>query len=332
MPQVRRLGSSLGLEPVKRSVIPALLGGAILGAVWLSSEGRTELGHAGLGRARLSPAQKRAVAARRLVPVTEARKRIRKRGRAIGTELPEHVRPYAEFLVRSSAREPTPRDIAKAFLITRASVRRQSRPAETVCRYWPELGPLRGDMRPEDAMSRLLFSKWGKRFLDAAQRGRYDHQIAHQVAQRMGCFGMGLELVDDMRTATELARRSDEVVGKLRGSSPEEWISYVEKSVPGVSAAKAGFFASLLGRGDLPTFDARELNLWHYRRQREPDAADVLALRDRLTLWRMRLEPRYEPFRQHLIHHTLWDAYGEQSSETTHEDMIRAMEFAGTRR
>jgi NADH-quinone oxidoreductase subunit K len=97
------------------------------------------------------------------------------------------------------------------------------------------------------------------------------------------------------------------------------------------AAAAAGFIAALLGRGDVPTFDARELDLWKETPSEKADAADVLAYRDAIRQFPMKLEPQHEPFREHLVHHALWDAYPEKKPQTrtTHGSVIRAMQFAG---
>jgi hypothetical protein len=41
---------------------------------------------------------------------------------------------------------------------------------------------------------------------------------------------------------------------------PDDYRDYAEQ-LKGIAAAKSGFVGSLLGRGDLPTFDARQIYL-----------------------------------------------------------------------
>lgn len=271
-----------------------------------------------------------------MITAGEATKRIRKKhGRKVlQKELPFYIRPYANFMAGSSKRPPSRREIVKAYVVTLSSIQRQATAYNQLCRYYPEFAPLRrspknqSTVRPEDAMSVLLFSKWGKKYLDAAERGRFDSNAARAMVERMGCYGKGPTLMSDLKNAVELGQRDGDVRAALKAPAPE-WIEYVKREIKGISAAKAGFYASLLGRGDVPTYDARELDLWQKKRGREPDTQDVLVLKERIRNVRMKLDPEHAPFREHLVHHVLWDAYGTKPTKTTHGAIIRAMQFAG---
>jgi hypothetical protein len=283
-----------------------------------------------------------------LVSVPEAKKRIERRSKKHGVPpldtLPDHIRPFADYMVRMSSRPLTPRDIVKAYVITRSSVQRQAAYHGTVCRLYPELFDVAkaystDKIRPEDVMSHLLFTDAGKRYLDRASHGEWNYETAKaafEVTSRTKCFGFSRDLLSDMKTGSSLARRSEVISRALRTLPPEDWVRFVQREIPGVSAAKAGFFASLLGRGDVPTFDARELKLWRRDRESEVDVkpVDVMALRSRIRRWRMELDPKHEPFRQHLVHHALWDAYPGSGppTKTTHAEVTRAVELAGARR
>jgi hypothetical protein len=298
----------------------------------------------GLGKVKL-PSD----ATRELVSAAQAMKRIEKRagGPVPLNVLPAHIRPYAEFMERSATRKPSARDIVKAYVITRSSVQRQAANVPTVCRYSPEISRLvremeisgKGKIRPEDVMSRLLLSTEGKEFLDLVSKGQWGFEpakAAFTLSSQTKCFGFSYDLLLDMRAAAKLAAKSEEIGTALRTLPPEAWVKYVQKNIPGVSGAKAGFIAALLGRGDVPTFDARELKLWRKDQKSGIDVkpVDVMALRKKISSWKMDLEPRHEPFRQHLVHHALWDAYPEsgKGTETTHSEVVRAMELAGARR
>lgn len=314
------------------------------GAFFLARSGRKG-GVAGLGRVKL-PSD----ATRELVSASQARKRIEKRaGGPVPLDvLPAHIRPYAEFMERASTRKPTAREIVKAYVITRSSVQRQALKVPTVCRASYEVSRLvremeiegKGKIRPEDVMSRLLLSKEGKHFLDLASKGEWGSEPARaalELSLQTRCFGFAYDLLIDMREAAKLAKKSDEIGTALRTLPPEAWVKYVQKNIPGVSGAKAGFIAALLGRGDVPTFDARELKLWRKDQKSkgiDVKPVDVMALRKRIASWKMDLAPQHEPFRQHLVHHALWDAYPEsgKGTETTHSEVVRAMELAGVRR
>lgn len=293
-------------------------------------------GFTGLGR--LTPAQKRMYAARRLVPPSEAIERIRARhGAALPERLPEHILPFADFMAEAAAVEVTPRRIAKAYVITRSSVRRQGRKMATVCETFPGYRELaraaadRGEeVRPEDAMSVLLRTEDGQAYLDGVERGEFAAAPARRLVRKLKCFGLSASLLKDLRAAVDVAHNA-EVRSALRSATPEQWLALVDtRAVPGIGPAKAGFVASLLGRGDLPTFDAREIALWRRRGSLEPQQHDVLALRERLADVPMAMEPRHEPYRQHLVHHALWDAYAEDApTQTTHQEVIDAMRLAG---
>lgn len=194
-------------------------------------------------------------------------------------------------------------------------------------------------VRPEDVMAVLLFSEHGKKYLDAAERGVFDEQAARELVKRTNCFGLQENLFQALRYGPNIGQRRDEVVRALR-SSPEEWIHYVTdrraNNVKGVKFAKVGFIASLLGRGDIPTLDAREINLWIRDPAEGEDAtsAKLAVFRKRIAQYPMMLAPEHEKHRGHLVHHALWDAFpgaDERPTQTTHGAVIRAMQFAGTR-
>ena len=192
---------------------------------------------------------------------------------------------------------------------------------------------LDASVRPEDVFGVLLFSEYGQRYLAAAERGVFDEEAAREVTNRTKCFGLDKTLYKDMKyAALDLSPRHEEFTAHLKSDSPRQWVEYVRDNVKNISGAKAGFIAALLGRGDVPTFDARELALWKKNPSKKADVADVLAYRDAIRQFPMKLEPRHEPFREHLVHHALWDAYPEESepqTRTTHGSVIRAMQFAG---
>lgn len=257
-------------------------------------------------------------------------------------KLPKHIEPFGRYMQLAAAEPVTPRRLVKAYVITRSSVQRQGLPKATVCRAFPDYRPLprHADprmVRPEDAMARLLFSEPGARYLDAAAAGRFDAAVARELADRMQCFGLidnPQGLYADMRyAATSLAPRTDAFAAALKAPGPEYW-KYVRKNVKGIAESKAGFIAALLGRGDIPTFDARERDLWlRYAKQRKAKNVSwstIERLRDRFQSFPMELPEGLEPFKVHLVHHALWDAFaaGERPSKTSHGALIRSMQFA----
>jgi hypothetical protein len=284
----------------------------------------------GLGNAQAKKAaRRRADRARRLRSVDEVQELVQTE-----RELPAHIELYADYLRERGPKTPSLRDVVKAYTITRSSIQRGAATKEGVCRYFPELADLAPDrgadmVRPEDAFAHLLRTSWGKRYLDAAERGRFDRDAAWQLTQRMGCWGLTDTLMGDLRyAATRLPARYGSLLEAYRAGD-DTWVRFVQDDVYNVSAAKAGFFRSLLGRGDVPTFDAREIDLW-MRARREPGAEDVLELKRRMATWPMALPADLEPHRPHLVHHAIWDAAG--GTATTHAEPVAAMQLAGARR
>lgn len=295
--------------------------------------------HCGLGRA--TYAQKRAHERSRLITIPEAQARIASKG-PVPTALPSHIKPFANWMASRTNKPPTSREIVKAYVIARSSVMRAGLPKPTVCEVYPEYRDIkrlasRRNLRPEDTMATLLFTDAGKRYLDAAERGRLDQASAKWLASRMTCFGFANVMLDDLEYAPGLAHKRDAIRDAFKGSRAE-WIAYVKGHVNGISSAKAGFFAALLGRGDMPTYDAREIALWRRRPPKvvgkEPGGPEVEAFAERIAAYPLALDSKHEPFRAHLVHHALWEAYPVRGkrSKTTHGATIRAMQFAGTRR
>ena len=90
----------------------------------------------------------------------------------------------------------------------------------------------------------------------------------------------------------------------------------------------------MLGRGDLPTLDARQLNLHSLDSPVAPqtmmqrgkglgarEAVDRLAARQ--SALGLDIDPSLDPYYQHLAHHAVWDKVADE--KTTHEDLMRAL-------
>jgi hypothetical protein len=259
-------------------------------------------------------------------------------------EIPSHVHKFGEFMDETARRATThgltPRDLIKAYAITRASIGRRALPAETLREAFTEL-PLdvTGRVRPEGAMGHWLHTKMGQRYLDEAEAGRVDEEAIEHARNAMRRFGKDQTEPMALRWAAlnlpgKESRVSELIARAHRGqSAPEEWRG--EMRMPGIAESKAGFLASMLGRGDQPTLDARQLILHTGRPTKE--AAPILSrkgaseaavnrLAGRQSELKLKHDPEMSPFYQHLAHHTIWDkAAGE---ETTHEDLMRALRGA----
>jgi hypothetical protein len=109
------------------------------------------------------------------------------------------------------------------------------------------------------------------------------------------------------------------------------------KDVRGVGPSKAGFLASLMGRGDQPTLDARQIiehtgrptsEAQAYLRRKGGEGATeaVERLSARQQAMDLQLPEELKPYYQHLAHHAVWDKAADEV--TTHEDVMNAMRGA----
>jgi len=266
-------------------------------------------------------------------------------------EIPSHVHKFGEFMDETARRAATqgltPRDLIKAYAITRSSIGRGALPVATVRHPKnPEYGfdalpkGLQGTLRPEGAMGHWLHTKMGQRYLDEAEAGRVDEEAVRDAIKSMGAFGLpesaeGKALRWAPKNLPGQEGRVSELIARAhRGqSSPEEWRGQMR--VPGIAESKAGFFASMLGRGDQPTLDARQiiLNTGQSTKKAAPHLspkgakeAAVNRLAGRQTELGLKHDKSMSPFYQHLTHHAIWDKTGGE--ETTHDDLMQALRGA----
>jgi hypothetical protein len=260
-------------------------------------------------------------------------------------QLPPEVEDFGRFMLYQSSRDLSPRDVVKAYTLTRSSIMRGAIFGQTLRQYFPE-APWSDDesVRPEDAFSYILQkTKAGQAYLNAAEKGQFDERAAVKICEMHAGYGhSGLkDGVPDPRQAAsglywsllngaELAQKSREILGALRSPSKADWQALITQ-VPGIGAGKAGFVASLLGRGDIPTGDARELDLWLQERGKAPSRKQMFRFIEQLTQRLQELQvgmpADLQPFYQHLVHHYLWDLAG--GTHTTHADIMACLRFAG---
>ena len=238
-----------------------------------------------------------------------------------------------------------PRDLLKAYTITRSSMQRQAIPLATAEKGGLELGQLGLDMvRPEGAFAEWLGTPAGQVYLDAAQRGQVRPDVLEDMKTKFQPFGFQNSLANDLTYAAEnlpqhSGRLSDMISAAAEGDTagvgdPQAWLDFVRNNVSGVDASKAGFVGAMLGRGDLPTFDARQVilqtggpnaaaNKYKARRNNLGAVESVQRLADRINTMDLDVPEELRPFYQHLAHHSIWDrAAGEA---TTHADLMNAM-------
>lgn len=257
-------------------------------------------------------------------------------------EIPSHVENFGSYMDETARRAAgkglTPRDLIKAYVITRSSIQRRAQTADKVRAAGLALPPdVKGMIRPEGAMGEWLHTPMGQRFLDAAERGKVDDEAVAHAQSVMKPFGLNAE-TDALPWAVQnLGPRHKEVSELVaralkKQSSPEEWRKF-SGDLRGIGTAKSGFVASMLGRGDQPTLDARQVIIQTGKptsEAKKPMAKAGYAAVDRLAARQEALNPKMdpglEPFRQHLTHHAIWDKAGNEV--TTHDDVINAMRHA----
>ncbi len=263
------------------------------------------------------------------------------------TEIPSHVQNFGDFMDSTAHRAQTqgltPRDLVKAYAVTLASIQRKANPVDKIRLHGLALPNLTGKIRPEGAMGEWLHTPAGQLYLDAASRGQIHESAIADMARKLRPFGMTNRLSDSLRWgAVNLPGKEGLVsqlvaAGREKASTPDEWRDFA-KGLKGIDVSKAGFIASMLGRGDQPTFDARQRILQTgipsgdagkmiSGVKMNPKAkAAVDRLASRQSALNFSLPERLSPYYQHLAHHTIWDK--DANEVTTHQDVIDAMQHA----
>ena len=265
-------------------------------------------------------------------------------------EIPSHVEKFGDFMdniaQRAAGSGLTPRDLIKAYTITRSSIQRRAADVDRLRASGLALPEeMTGKIRPEGAFGEWLHTPAGQAYLDAAEKGKIHQTAIRNAVQVMAPFGRHQTDIPDALTWAALnlpgkEKQVSELVhsGHLMASTPEEWRAFTQH-IRGVGPSKSGFLASLMGRGDQPTLDARQIILHTGRPTSEAskyiakkggaggvEAVDRLSARQ--SAMDLSLPDRLKPYYQHLAHHAVWDKAG--GDETTHEDVVRAMHHAAS--
>ena len=253
-------------------------------------------------------------------------------------EIPDYIQEgFGGFMNEQAGRAKkgamTPRDLIKAYTIAQSSIGRGGLSHSTASKMGMKLPNTGGEVRPEGAFAEWLGSPEGQRYLDLAQKGEVDPAVIADLQYKFAPFG---KQNDQAAKMAEAARTMPSMTGELNRvlvGSPEEYRDFAEK-LKGIAGAKSGFIGSLLGRGDLPTLDARQLNLHtkgapvgvnsimnRGKGKGAREAVDRLAARQ--AAMGLDIDPALAAHYQHLAHHAVWDKTA--GAKTTHEDLIRAM-------
>lgn len=253
-------------------------------------------------------------------------------------DIPDYIQQgYGEFmnqqLARAQAGQLTPRDLLKAYTITQSSIGRGGLPHSTATKTGMKLPNTGTEVRPEGAFAEWLGSPEGQQYLDAAERGQIHQGALLDIQQKFAPFGKQNQLADQMMYAAHTVPGMSQRLNKAITGSKEDYRNWAEQ-LKGIAGAKSGFIGSMLGRGDLPTLDARQLNLHALpadvgiasimnrgKGKGAREAVDRLIARQHAM--DLAVDPSMKPHYQHLSHHAVWDAMG--NNQTTHEDIIRAM-------
>jgi hypothetical protein len=261
------------------------------------------------------------------------------------SEVPPHVVDFGNFMAEQSGKaakgQMSPRDLIKAYGITRSSIQRQAIPLATAEKRGLKLDQLGLDMvRPEGAFAEWMGTPAGQAYLDAAERGVVHGSAIEDLTKKFAPFGFQNTLGDNLTWAAENLPQHGgyvpEAIAAAREGSglPADWSDFVRKNLHGIDAAKAGFVGSMLGRGDLPTLDARQLVLqtgkpskqgskYQSRRGGLGSVEGVNRLSARMTDLNLKLPEELRPYYQHLAHHSVWDKVGDEVN--THADLMNAM-------
>jgi hypothetical protein len=254
------------------------------------------------------------------------------------TEVPEYIQSgFGNFMAgqqkRAKAGNVGIRDLIKAYTITRSSVNRSGLPRETATKTGMKIPKTEGLVRPEGAFSEWLGSKQGQNYLKAAERGEIDERAIADLQEKFAPFGMASVLANDMRWAVNNAPSLSDNLSEVIVGDPQIYRN-VSQQLQGIGPAKSGFMGSLIGRGDFPTLDARQLRLHtgaggseaakYMRRQQGLGGEQAVGrLADRQQGMNLDIDPALDPFYQHLTHHAVWDKVANE--QTTHDDIVRAM-------
>ena len=257
-------------------------------------------------------------------------------------EVPAYIQDnFGQFMLDQTDRarrgEMGPRDMLKGYGIVSSSIMRGARDPESLVKSGLKIYDADpGEIRPEGAFANWLMSPLGQRYLDLGSTGVADLEAIEDIRRGFRPFGRQNELADSLKyAAEELAPRGAELNELVLGSA-DDWRRFTE-GVDGVSAGKSGFLASMFGRGDIPTFDTRQVVLHtglpsklisKYMSRSiggRPiggyEAVDRQAARQ--AALELGLDPALLDKYQHLAHHAIWDRIGNE--RTTHKDLIRTL-------
>ena len=208
---------------------------------------------------------------------------------------PGYLNPVIDFLMEQRqkllAGKITPRDVAKAYWITVASIGSDAIGVDTIRAKADQIGvkfdpdPMflskgaqgQDTMRPEEMAAWWLSTPMGQRALNAIEKGEVDKQAWEQGLALRDAYGR-----NDARTQTladgtykqgilgikpgkrklnlnDILEITDSI-NATKGDSAK--LEKVLSSIHNIANGKKGFIGHMVGMGDVATIDAVELNVW----------------------------------------------------------------------
>lgn len=283
-----------------------------------------------------------------------------------------HLREVTAFIASQRQKyvsgRMTPRDIAKAYILTASSIGSDGKTIDTAVRTFLENGiqftrdgqaidlgfysyrhPSTGEwyIRPEELTAAWLMSDMGKRALDDLEIGRTE-LFKKFVRARRKVYGRFEETILETRPSKKGALNFDDIDEITRlineAEGDPDAVGEVVGRLAGISAGKTGFVKHLLGFGDETTLDIQEINFWTGRMVDEdaaqlirdrwgknPEVSNAIKRRIEETFYKLRQDYGIgEDLPEEAFVHVMhhWLLDAQKQTQTTHQGMYRAMNLA----
>ncbi|GEM_PF-201729 len=203
-------------------------------------------------------------------------------------DYPQYLNTVAEYILSQHQKliegKVTPRDVAKAYLLTLASQRSDAINPAVIQARTGFVVPERfidqnGKVRPEEATAAWLLSPNGKRALDAIEQGRLEPALWEEGLQIRDAFGANVPRNQAFtertyqknyggkpRTETRQYNNLHEILAVTQAinaaKGDTQKLDVALRNMAGIGPGKTGFIKHFLGLGDTPTADAVEINTW----------------------------------------------------------------------
>lgn len=281
--------------------------------------------------------------------------------RMLTDQAPEYLKEVGEFIFRQRKKflegRMTVRDIAKAYIITLSSINARAIQVSTleantgfkVPAYATSIIKGKLQVRPEDAVSAWLLTPEGKRALDSLEKGgRVDLSLWEPLFKIRDSYGANSlrNWAFNSNSPKLTLYRAQEMTDAINSTKGDlKQLDAAVQATLGIAEAKTGFIKHLLGFGETPTIDAREINYWltgqanvAQLKSRQADlvrqaktakglARQVVVDRISAKIARLAKDYNFDPaIGAHVMHHWIWDA--TEGESTTHAVMMEAMELA----